>query len=134
MHERVEEEGLYELAATLLSASAKLNKFLQKRRLEPLSFSKPAPTISLSPENAAYHEARGIVLEAAEQIVQLVRGPRDVLLELSFQVSQKKENRFHPVQQNSKELRKYEKKLDHLKKIMSQDVQICRKVQMLTIT
>ena len=87
MHQRVEENDLYELAATLLSASLKLNKFLKSRRLDPVSFEKPAPSIALTPENAAFHDARGVVLEAAEQIIHLVRGPRDILLDLSFQVS-----------------------------------------------
>lgn len=85
MHDRVCDEGLYELAATLLSASADLNKFLSKHKTPQLSFASPAPNIPLSEENAAFYDAKGTILEAAEQIIHLVRGPRDVLLDLSFQ-------------------------------------------------
>jgi hypothetical protein len=84
---RVEDSDLYELAATILSASSNLNKFLKKQKSVPLSFATPAPTISLSPENATFHESKATIIEAAERLIDLVRGPRDILIELSFQVN-----------------------------------------------
>ena len=86
MHCGTDDQDLYDLAATILSSTVNLNKFLRKRKIQGLSFIDSAPTISLSPENAAYHEAKATILEAAERLVDLVRGPRDVLVELSFQV------------------------------------------------
>ena len=86
MHHRVEDQDLYELAATILSSTIDLNKFLRKHKLPILSFSDPAPSITLSPENAPFHDAKGVILEAAERLIDLVRGPRDILIELSFQV------------------------------------------------
>ena len=83
---RVEDQDLYELAATILSSTVDLNKFLKKRKLPSLSFDSPAPTVSLSAENATYHDAKSTILEAAERLIDLVRGPRDTLIELSFQV------------------------------------------------
>ncbi|KAI9706230.1 MAG: O-methyltransferase ctb2 [Bogoriella megaspora] len=82
---RIDDSELYELAAEILSSSASLNKFLKKRKLAPLSFNNPAPNIPLSPENAAYHESKAVIIEAAERLIDLVRGPRDILVELSFQ-------------------------------------------------
>lgn len=87
MHDRIQDQGLYELAATLISASADLNKFLSKRKLPNLSSTSPAPNLPLSAENAPFEDARGTIIEAAEQIIQLVRGPRGVLIDLSFQVN-----------------------------------------------
>lgn len=86
MHCETNNQDLYELAATILSSTVDLNKFLKKRKLQSLSFIDSAPNIPLSPENAPYHDAKATILEAAERLIDLVRGPRDVLLELSFQV------------------------------------------------
>ncbi|KAI9668121.1 MAG: O-methyltransferase ctb2 [Bathelium mastoideum] len=85
MHNRIDDQDLYELAATILSSTVDLNKFLKKRKASALSFAEPVPNISLSPENAAFHDAKGTILEAAERLIDLVRGPRDTLIELSFQ-------------------------------------------------
>ncbi|KAL9096254.1 MAG: hypothetical protein Q9165_001777 [Trypethelium subeluteriae] len=85
MPSRVEEQDIFELAATILSSTVDLNKFLKKRKLPALSFEHPAPAVSLSPENAAFHNAKSTIVEAAERLIDIVRGPRDVLIELSFQ-------------------------------------------------
>ncbi|KAF4548436.1 O-methyltransferase domain-containing protein 10 [Elsinoe fawcettii] len=84
MHSRVNDQELYELAATLLSASADLNKFLGKKNLPALSYANQYPSVSLSTENAPFHDAKGTIIEAAERIAELVRGPRDQLVNLSF--------------------------------------------------
>jgi hypothetical protein len=86
MHSRVEGDELFELTATLVTASANLNKFLVKRGLPGPSFKNSPPSIALSTENAPYFDSKQTIIEAAEQIIRLVRGPRDILLDLSFQV------------------------------------------------
>ncbi|KXT07227.1 hypothetical protein AC578_2366 [Pseudocercospora eumusae] len=85
MHNRVQGDELFELASTLLTASADLNKFLTKSGHHQPSFSKPAPSIELTSTNAPYFDARSTIIEAAEQIIRLVRGPRDTLVTLSFE-------------------------------------------------
>ncbi|TKX25778.1 O-methyltransferase-like protein 8 [Elsinoe australis] len=84
MRSRVNDQELYELAATLLSASADLNKFLGAKNLPPLSYATQYPSVSLSAENAPFHNAKGTIIEAAERIAELARGPRDQLVNLSF--------------------------------------------------
>ena len=86
MRKQTENQDIFELAAAIVSSAADLNTFLKERISQTLSFANPAPVIATSPENSAYHEARGRCIEAAERLVELVRGPRDVLVELSFQV------------------------------------------------
>lgn len=86
MRSRVNDQELYELAATLLSASADLNKFLGAKNLPPLSYATQYPSVSLSAENAPFHNAKGTIIEAAERIAELARGPRDQLVNLSFLV------------------------------------------------
>lgn len=85
MPNRVEGGDLFTLAATLLLASADLNSFLAKKGLQPPSFAALAPDVELTPDNATYFDARSTIIEAAEQIVRLVRGPRDQLITLSFE-------------------------------------------------
>ena len=86
MHGPIDDQDLYELAATISSSAANVNKFLRKRGTAALSFASPSPVVALSPENAAFHDAKSTIIEAAERLLDLVRGPRQVLIELSFQV------------------------------------------------
>lgn len=85
MSNRVEADQLFELTAELVSASAKLDKFLSKRGLPNPSFDAPAPSIALNASNKPYYDAKTTIVEAAEQIIRLVRGPRENLLALSFE-------------------------------------------------
>ncbi|KAF2172650.1 hypothetical protein M409DRAFT_16612 [Zasmidium cellare ATCC 36951] len=85
MSNRVEADQLFELTAELVSASAKLDKFLSKRSLPSPSFDAAAPAIPLNTANKPYYDARTKIVEAAEQIIRLVRGPRENLLYLSFE-------------------------------------------------
>lgn len=86
MPQPIEDQDIFELAAAIVSSAADLNAFLKERMSGSLSFANPAPNIATSPENSVYYRARAKCIEAAERLVELVRGPRDVLLELSFQV------------------------------------------------
>ena len=86
MRKQIENQDIFELAAAIVSSAADLNAFLKERTSQSLSFASPAPVIATSPENATYHEARARCIENAERLVELVRGPRDMLVELSFQV------------------------------------------------
>ena len=86
MRKQTENQDIFELAAAIVLSAADLNAFLKERMSQTLSFTNPAPAIDTSPENSAYYEARARCIEAAERLVELVRGPRDVLIELSFQV------------------------------------------------
>ena len=84
MHQRVQGDDLLTLISTLVSASADLNKFINKRGLEQPSFANGVPNVELTSANAPYFDARSTIVEAAQQIVRLVRGPRDILIDLSF--------------------------------------------------
>lgn len=84
---RNSDETLYELVATVASCSSDVNRFLRKRGLPELNTGSAAPPVALTAENAAYFDARASAIEAAEKILKVLRGPRDVLLEISFQVS-----------------------------------------------
>ena len=86
MRKQIENQDIFELAAAIVSSAADLNAFLKERMSHSLSFANPAPIIATSPENSAYYEARARCIENAERLVELVRGPRDMLIELSFQV------------------------------------------------
>lgn len=86
MHSRNVDETLYELVATLASCSSDVNRFLRKRGDPELSTGSAAPQVPLTAENASYYDARASAIEAAQNVLNLLRGPRDVLLELSFQV------------------------------------------------
>ncbi|KAK1522184.1 O-methyltransferase [Colletotrichum costaricense] len=85
MPSRIIEDELTELVATLSSASAELNKFLSNRGLEKLSTEAAAPSLELTPENAPYFQAKASIVDAAERVVRLARGPRDTLITLSFE-------------------------------------------------
>jgi hypothetical protein len=81
------DETLYELVATLATSSSDVNRFLRKRGLPEVAVGSQAAPVSLTTENAPYFDARAAAIEAAESILKVLRGPRDVLLEISFQVS-----------------------------------------------
>ncbi|CAK1355445.1 6-hydroxytryprostatin B O-methyltransferase [Cercospora beticola] len=85
MANRIEADNLFELTAELVSASAKLHKFLDQKNLPQPSFDAPAPSVALNTANKPYYDARSAIVEAAEQLIRLVRGPRDTLLALSFE-------------------------------------------------
>ncbi|KAJ0162812.1 6-hydroxytryprostatin B O-methyltransferase [Colletotrichum tanaceti] len=78
-------DELTELVETLSSASADLNGFLSERGLPKHATEAPAPSIDLAPENLPYFRARSSIVDAAERIVRLARGPRDALVTLSFE-------------------------------------------------
>ena len=92
MRKQIKNQDIFELAAAIVSSAANLNTFLKGRTSQNLSFANPAPVLATSPENSAYYEARARCIEAAERLVEFVRGPRDMLVELSFQV-----RLFHPL-------------------------------------
>ncbi|KAI5370387.1 putative O-methyltransferase domain, S-adenosyl-L-methionine-dependent methyltransferase [Septoria linicola] len=85
MATRIEANGLFELTAELVSAASRLDKFLSQKSLPQPSFDAPAPAVALNTANKSYYDARSTIVEAAEQLIRLVRGPRDTLLALSFE-------------------------------------------------
>ncbi|KAF4418412.1 O-methyltransferase [Fusarium austroafricanum] len=85
MPSRVQRDDLFGLVSTLFSASADLNKFLTQRGLQQPSFTSAPSSIELTSDNAPYFDAKSTIIEAAEQIIHLVRGPRDTLIALSFE-------------------------------------------------
>jgi len=86
MHQRNSDETLYELVATLASNAAETNLALRNRGEAELSVHGPMPDVPLTDENKTYHVARASAIEAAEKIITVLRGPREVLLDISFQV------------------------------------------------
>jgi hypothetical protein len=87
MHQRNSDETLYELVATLACNAADTNLALRSRGEAELSVKGPTPEVPLTDENKTYHDARASAIEAAEKIIAVLRGPREVLLDLSFQVN-----------------------------------------------
>lgn len=86
MHQRNSDETLYELVATLASNAAETNLALRNRGEAELSINSPTSNVPLTDENKTYHDARASAIEAAEKIIAVLRGPREVLLDISFQV------------------------------------------------
>jgi hypothetical protein len=86
MHQRNSDETLYQLVATLASNAADVNRALRARGDGELSINSPSPVVPLTEENTSYNDAKASAIEAAEKIIALLRGPREVLLDLSFQV------------------------------------------------
>ena len=86
MHQRNSDETLYELVATLACNVADTNLALRNRGEAELSVKNPTPEVPLTDENKTYHDARASAIEAAEKIISVLRGPREILLDLSFQV------------------------------------------------
>lgn len=87
MHQRNSDETLYELVATLAFNAAETNLALRNRGEAELSIHGPTPEVPLTNENQTYHDARASAIEAAEKIIAVLRGPREILLDISFQVS-----------------------------------------------
>lgn len=84
MPSRVEATELSELVSILSSASDQYRQFLSKRGFSEPSLETEAPNVELNSANTTYFSARSTLLDAAEQIIRLVRGPRDTLVTLSF--------------------------------------------------
>ncbi|TDZ26703.1 O-methyltransferase aurJ [Colletotrichum orbiculare MAFF 240422] len=85
-----QKDELSELVSSIHSAAADLASVCEKRQLpQPSSSSSsssaPAPRVDLTLENAPYFDAKAALVDAAEQLVRLVRGPREQLLALSFE-------------------------------------------------
>lgn len=84
MPSRVEATELSELVSILSSVSDQYRQFLSKRGFPEPSIEAETPNVELNSTNATYFSARSTLVDAAEQIVRLVRGPRDTLVTLSF--------------------------------------------------
>lgn len=84
MPSRVEATELSELVSILSSASDIYRQFLSKRGFPEPSLEAESPNVELNSANATYFSARSTLVDAAEQIIRLVRGPRDTLVTLSF--------------------------------------------------
>ncbi|KAK1954722.1 O-methyltransferase [Colletotrichum sublineola] len=81
------EHELLEHVSSIRCAAADLAKFCEKHQL-PLptsSASAPAAVDLSSLDSAPYFEAKAAIIDAAEQLIRLVRGPREYLLALSFE-------------------------------------------------
>ena len=86
MHTRNEDTSLYELIATLACNVGEVNSHLRKHSLPGLSYGEPHPTLPENADFASYGEPRAAAIEAAEKILYTLRGPREVLFDISFQV------------------------------------------------
>lgn len=86
MHTRNEDKSLYELIATLASKVGDINGRLHRHDLPGLSHGEIHPTLPDTTDSTSYHESRAAAIEAAEKILQTLRGPREILLDISFQV------------------------------------------------
>lgn len=83
---RVEADEFFELLGTLNTSALEWRNFIAKNQGQrTVSLKQPAPTVPLTPENAPFHESKSTLLEAANQLIRLVRGPREALLALSFE-------------------------------------------------
>ncbi|PIA90440.1 6-hydroxytryprostatin B O-methyltransferase [Cercospora beticola] len=85
MHTRNEDTSLYELIATLACNVGEVNSHLRKHNLPGLSYGESHPTLPENADFASYGESRAAAIEAAEKILYTLRGPREVLLDISFQ-------------------------------------------------
>lgn len=83
---KIKENEIEATVTQLNSASATLNAYLHEHSNQVPS-SQGSLDIPLTEENGPYHESKSAVLDAAERLIALVKGPRDVVLALSFQVS-----------------------------------------------
>lgn len=84
MPSRVEATVLSELVSILSSASDQYRQFLSNHGFSEPSLTAETPNVELNSANATYLSARSTLVDAAEQIIRLVRGPRDTLVTLSF--------------------------------------------------
>ncbi|KAL2285885.1 hypothetical protein FJTKL_07584 [Diaporthe vaccinii] len=84
MASRVEATELSELVSILSSASDQYRQFLSRHGFSEPSLEDEAPDVELISTNDTYFSARSTLIDAAGQIIRLVRGPRDILVTLSF--------------------------------------------------
>ncbi|KAL9105869.1 MAG: hypothetical protein Q9227_009032 [Pyrenula ochraceoflavens] len=68
----------------LVAASKDLNTSLRKRKIQ-VSGKPGSLDVPLTEENSSFHESKSVVLDLAEKLVAQVKGPRDVVLALSFE-------------------------------------------------
>ncbi|KAK2058400.1 O-methyltransferase [Colletotrichum caudatum] len=85
MPSAAQKDELFELVSSIHSSAADMTRFCDTRRLPRPSTSAPAPDLDQSRENAPYFDAKASILDAAEQLIRLIRGPREQLLALSFE-------------------------------------------------
>ena len=72
--------------ARLTTASSDLNAFLRERK--PQAPSIPGTLdVPLTEDYASFHESKANLINLAEKLISLVKGPRDVVIAISFQVS-----------------------------------------------
>ncbi|KAI6289955.1 O-methyltransferase ctb2 [Pyricularia oryzae] len=75
---------LDDLVSSISSAAADMSAFCAKHGLGSIS-SAVASNIELTAQNQPYFSAKAALLGFAEELIRLVRGPRDHLLALSFE-------------------------------------------------
>lgn len=85
-HGKLRENSIEATVTRLVAASSELNTFLRRQSI-PVSSNPGTLDVPLTEENASYHESKSALLDAAERLIALVKGPRDVVLAISFQVS-----------------------------------------------
>ncbi|TLS24972.1 hypothetical protein PpBr36_06862 [Pyricularia pennisetigena] len=81
---RKDEGELMQLASSIHQAAANMTAFCEAEGLQQPSLSL-APDVPRSLQNAPYFEARDALLAQAEQLVRLIRGPREHLISLSLE-------------------------------------------------
>lgn len=86
MHNRNEDRSLNELLATLVCKVDDINGFLSKHKLPGLLYGKSHSSLLDSADQVRYGESRAVAIEVVERILATLRGPREILLDLSFQV------------------------------------------------
>ncbi|KAK2005549.1 O-methyltransferase [Colletotrichum eremochloae] len=81
------EHELLELISSIRSSAANLANFCEKHQLPLPTSSAPALAAvdSSSLDSVPYFEAKAAIVNAAQQLVRLTRGPREHLLALSFE-------------------------------------------------
>lgn len=85
MHARNEDRDLNELVTSLVSKVDALNSHFRKHNISGLSYGEVHPVLPESFDSACYDESRAGAIEVAERVLHTLRGPRDILLDLSFQ-------------------------------------------------
>ncbi|USW46732.1 Putative O-methyltransferase domain, S-adenosyl-L-methionine-dependent methyltransferase [Septoria linicola] len=85
MHSRNEDTSLYQLIATVACKVGDINNHLRKHNLPGLYYDEVHPTLPDTADCTSYSESRAAAIEAAEKLLRTLRGPREVLLDISFQ-------------------------------------------------
>ncbi|KAH9436034.1 hypothetical protein MCOR02_004943 [Pyricularia oryzae] len=81
----IKDDGeLMQLASSIHTAAANIKAFCETEGLQQPS-SSLVPKVPRTLHNAPYFEDRDALLAAAEQLIRLVRGPREHLIALSFE-------------------------------------------------